>query len=198
VRSSRQARAVSGRTTPPPLASNSPTNGGVTSARAAAGAAILVGGVLSMGPTRAEEATPVRVRVIEDRIYGRVAYRYSIENNSQNASVVAFRLGEDAQRTRAQLRQPPFGWSDEKGLPLGSAFAPDGWTVEAVREDDEPLWFVEWFTSESDETLDIAPGEMRDGFALVVFDAAPEYLTSSWTVVFDNGQRTSGTVERDQ
>ena len=135
------------------------------------------------------------MRVVEDRIYGRVAYRYSIENNSQRHSIVAFRLGEDTQAARAQLRQPPFGWTDEKGLPIGSAFAPDGWTVEAVREDDAALWFVEWFTSESDESLDVGPGQMRDGYSLVVFDTAPEYLTGSWTVVFDNGERVSGRLE---
>lgn len=159
--------------------------------------AVLVAALLDPGAVLGEEATAVRVRVAEDRIYGRVAYRYSIENNSQQ-SIIAFRLGEDAHRSCGQLHQPPFGWTDEKGLPIGSAFAPDGWTVEAIREDDEPLWFIDWFTSESDESLDIAPGEMRDGFGLVVFNAAPEYLTSSWTIVFGNGQRVSGRLERDQ
>jgi len=145
-----------------------------------------------------DERTDVRVRVIEDRIHGRVAYRYSIENNSSTHSIVALRVGEDSRRVRAQLRQPPYGWTHERGLPIGSALAPDGWTVEAVREDDEALWFVEWFAAEADETLDIAPGEMRDGFSLIVFDAAPEYLTSSWTVVFDNGARASAQLERDE
>ncbi len=79
-----------------------------------------------------------------------------------------------------------------------SALAPDGWTVEAIREEEEQLWYVEWFSSESDESLDIAPGEMRDGFSLIVFDAAPEYLTSDWTVVFDDGRRVSGKLERDE
>ena len=162
------------------------------------GVVLVVGAVADTRSLCGEEATPVRVRVAEDRVYGRVAYRYSIENNSRTHSIVGFRLGEDQQRTRGQLRQPPFGWSDDKGLPLGSAFAPDGWTVEAVREDDAPLWFVDWFTSESDESLDIAPGEMRDGFTLVVFDAAPDYLTSSWTVVFANGRRVCGRLEKDQ
>jgi hypothetical protein len=140
----------------------------------------------------------VRVRVSEDRLYGRVAYRYSIENNTSTRSIVAFRVGEDAPRARAQLRQPPYGWTHDRGLPIGSALAPDGWSVEAVREDDEALWFVEWFAAEPDETLDIAPGEMRDAFSLIVFDGAPEYLTSDWTVVFDNGQRISGKLERDE
>jgi len=145
-----------------------------------------------------DERVDVRVRVIEERMYGRVAYRYAIENNSATHSIVAFRVGEDSRRTRAELRQPPYGWTHEGGLPIGSALAPDGWTVEAVREDDEALWFVEWFATEADEALDIAPGEMRDGFSLIVFDAAPEYLTSQWTVVFDNGARASGQLERDQ
>jgi hypothetical protein len=164
--------------------------------RQAIGAAVATVALVS-GAARSEEPAGIRVRVIEDRMYGRVAYRYSIENNSRRHSIVAFRLGEDAHDGRAQLRQPPFGWTDEKGLPIGSAFAPDGWTVEAIREDDAALWFVEWFTSESDETLDIAPGQARDGFSLIVFDWAPDYLTSSWTVVFDNGQRLSGKLERD-
>lgn len=159
----------------------------------------MTGVVLAAGVARsADEAGFVRVRAAEDRVYGRVAYRYSVENNSRARSIVAFRVGEDSRRTRAELRQPPYGWTDEKGLPMGSALAPDGWTVEAVREDDRQLWFVEWFTSEADETLDIAPGEMRDGFNLIVFDSAPEYLTSHWTVVFENGQRLSGQLERDQ
>lgn len=153
----------------------------------------LATGVVRSGETPAY----VRIRVSEDHVYGRVAYRYSIENNSPTRSIVAFRIGENAQRTRAQLRQPPYGWTDERGLPIGSALAPDGWTVEAVREDDEALWFVEWFTSESDDTLDIAPGEMRDGFSLIVFDSAPEYLTSDWGVVFDDGGHVSGKLERD-
>ena len=158
--------------------------------------AVLSGAVFAADVALSEETTQVHVRVLEDRIYGRVAYRYSVENNSAR-SIIAVRVGDDAQRTRAQLRQPPFGWTDEKGLPIGSALAPDGWTVEAVREEDAPLWFVEWFASESDAALDIAPGEMRDGFSLIVFDQAPEYLTSHWTVVFDNGQRSSGKLERD-
>lgn len=146
----------------------------------------------------AGERDYVRVRVAEEPVYGRVGYRYSIENNSAGRAIVAFRLGERADRDRAELRQPPFGWTDEKGLPMGSARAPDGWTVEAVREDDEGLWFVEWFTSETDQTLDIAPGEVRDGFSLIVLDAAPEYLTSHWTVVFDDGRRLSGKLEREE
>ena len=162
------------------------------------GVAAIFSSVFAPGHVGAEERAGVRVRVTEDRMYGRVAYRYSIENNSSTRSIVAFRVGEDARRTRAQLRQPPYGWTLERGLPIGSALAPDGWTVEAVREDDEALWFVEWFASEADETLDVAPGEMRDGFSLIVFDAAPEYLTSQWTVVFDNGQRATGQLERDE
>jgi hypothetical protein len=168
-------------------------------ARNVIGVAAMSGVVLAASVARsAGEPTYVRVRVAEDRVYGRAAYRYSIENNSRERSIVAFRLGEDCRRTRAELRQPPYGWTDEKGLPIGSALAPDGWTVEAVREDEEELWFVEWFTSESDETLDIAPGQMRDGFSLIVFDSAPDYLTSHWTVVFDDGQRLSGQLERDR
>jgi hypothetical protein len=154
--------------------------------------------VLAPGRFSADERVDIHVRVAEDRMYGRVAYRYSIENNSAAHSIVAFRLGEDWHRTRAQLRQPPYGWTHERGLPIGSALAPDGWTVEAVREDNEALWFVEWVATEADETLDIAPGEMRDGFSLIVFDAAPEYLTSHWTVVFENGQRAFGKLEHDE
>jgi hypothetical protein len=160
-------------------------------------AAVVVAGIVAVPVTvRSRGTIPVRVRAIQDLIHGRVTYRYSIENNSRH-SIVAFRVGEDPQRGRAQLRTPPFGWTDESGLPLGSALAPDGWTVEAVREDDAPLWFVDWFASESDDSLDISPGELRDGFSLIVFDPAPEYLTSSWTVVFDNGQRVSGALEKD-
>jgi hypothetical protein len=140
----------------------------------------------------------VRVRAIEDRVYGRVAYRYVIENNSRAQSIVAFRIGEDAARSRAELPRPPYGWTDEKGLPIGSALAPDGWTVEAVREDDADRWVVEWFASDADEAIDIAPGEMRDGFSLIVFDSAPEYVLGHWTVVFSNGQRVSGQLERDE
>lgn len=158
----------------------------------------VVSALVSAGPAPCDEPARVRVRVAEDRMHGRVAYRYAVENNSTRRSIVAFRLGEDARRPRAELRQPPYGWSLERGLPLGSALAPDGWAVEAVREDDVDRWFVEWFASESDDALDIAPGEMRDGFSLIVFDAAPEYLTSHWTVVFDNGQRLSGQLERDR
>jgi hypothetical protein len=169
----------------------------VIRARHVIGLAAISSVVLAPRAASFDESAAIHVRVIEDRMYGRIAYRYSIENNSANRSIVAFRVGEASHRTRAQLRQPPYGWTDERGLPIGSALAPDGWTVEAVREDDAPLWFVEWFTSESDETLDIAPGEMRDGFSLIVFDAAPEYLTSDWTVVFDNGQRVSGKLEHD-
>jgi len=172
---------------------NSPS---VTSVHRAIGIAVL-SGVVVASDARSDEAAQVHVRVVEDRIYGRVAYRYSVENNT-GQSIIAVRIGEDAQRTRGQLRQPPYGWTDEKGLPIGSALAPDGWTVEAVREEDAHLWFIDWFTSESDETLDIAPGEMRDGFSLIVFDAAPEYLTSHWTVVFEDGRRVSGKLEREQ
>ena len=169
----------------------------MTCAQRAIGVAVLSGAVLASDVAMSDETAQVHVRVAEDRVYGRVAYRYSVENNTARA-IISIRVGEDAQRTRGQLRQPPFGWTDEKGLPIGSALAPDGWTVEAVREENARLWFVEWFTSESDDTLDIAPGEMRDGFSLIVFDPAPEYLTSHWTVVFDNGQRTSGKLEREQ
>lgn len=147
--------------------------------------------------TYGQESEFVRVTAVEERAYGRVAYHYAVENNSRARAIVSFRVGEDSGRPRAELRQPPYGWTDEKGLPIGSALAPDGWTVEAVREDEEQLWFVEWFTSESDETLDIAPGEMRDGFIVVLFDAAPEYLSSHWTIAFDNGERRSGRLERD-
>jgi hypothetical protein len=162
-------------------------------------AVIVVAGVLlsSAVSTHGRESDFVRVTAIEERAYGRVAYRYSVENNSRSRTIVSLRVGEDSGRPRAELRQPPYGWSDDKGLPIGSALAPDGWTVEAVREDEEQLWFVEWFTSETDETLDIAPGEMRDGFLVVLFDSAPEYLSSHWTVVFDNGERRSGRLEPD-
>jgi hypothetical protein len=131
-------------------------------------------------------------------MYGRAAYRYSVENNSATHAIVAFRLGEHSRRSRAELRHPPYGWTHERGLPIGSALAPDGWTVEALREDDEALWFVEWFATDGDDALDIAPGEMRDGFSVLVFDAAPEYLSSHWTVVFANGLRASGQLERDE
>jgi hypothetical protein len=171
---------------------------GVNRARYVVGVTALSSIVLAQVTFGAGERGDVHVRVAEERMYGRVAYRYSIENNDSSRSIVAFRLGEDARRTRAQLRQPPFGWTHERGLPIGSALAPDGWTVEAVREDEESRWFVEWFASEADETLDIGPGQMRDGFSLIVFDAAPEYLSSQWTVVFNNGQSASGKLERDQ
>ncbi len=160
--------------------------------------AIALTGVLSASAVApAQEPGAVRVNVAEDRVYGRVAYKYSVENNHRTRSIVALRIGEDGREERAELRQPPFGWSDEKGLPIGSAFAPDGWTVEAIREDEHDLWFVEWFSSDADETLEIAPGEMRDGFGLIVFDRAPEYLSSHWTVVFDDGGRLSGRIARD-
>ncbi|MGH9345857.1 MAG: hypothetical protein ACRD26_01190 [Vicinamibacterales bacterium] len=160
-------------------------------------AATACGILATVAATAGQQPRGVRVSAVEDRIYGRVAYRYAVENNSGTRSIVSFRIGEDDRRSRAELRQPPYGWTDEKGLPIGSAFAPDGWTVEAVREDEAQLWFVEWFTSEADDTLDIAPGEVRDGFSLIVFDSAPEYLTSHWTVVFDDGVRLSGRVEAD-
>jgi hypothetical protein len=161
--------------------------------RVAGAAAVAV--VLFAPVGRSEELARVRVRVSEHRLPGRVAYWYAVENDSRSGAIVALRIGEDARRGRAQLRRAPLGWSDDKGLPLGSALAPDGWTVEAVREDDAPLWFVDWFTDDTDDALDIAPGQMRDGFSLVLIDSAPEYLTASWTVVFDNGRRLSGTVE---
>ena len=170
---------------------------GVIRARHVIGLAAISSVALAPRAAGFDESAAVHVRVIEDRMYGRVAYRYSIENNSARHSIVALRVGEDSHRTRAQLRQPPYGWTDERGLPIGSALAPDGWTVEAVREEDAPLWFVEWFASESDEAIDVAPGQMRDGFSLIVFDAAPEFVTSDWTVVFDNGHRASGKLERE-
>lgn len=160
---------------------------------ATAGLGISAGTALS-GP----QADVVRVTVAEGRVYGRAAYQYRVENNSRRRSIVAFRIGDDFRRSRAELPQPPYGWTDEKGLPLGSAFAPDGWTVEAVREEGAPLWFVEWFSSDSDDSLDIAPGEMRDGFTVVLTDAAPEYLTSHWTIVFDNGEHVSGRLRRER
>lgn len=166
--------------------------------RAAVSVVAVTGAVLAAAAaTYGQESDFVRVTAIEERAYGRVAYRYAVENNSRARAIVSFRIGEDSGPPRAELRQPPYGWTDEKGLPIGSALAPDGWTVEAVREDEEQLWFVEWFTSESDETLDIAPGEMRDGFIVVLFDSAPEYLSSHWTVVLDNGERRTGQLERD-
>lgn len=140
----------------------------------------------------------VRVTVAQGRVYGRAAYQYRVENNNRRRSIVAFRVGDDFRRSRAQLTLPPYGWTDERGLPIGSALAPDGWAVEAIRDEAAPLWFVEWFSSEDDESLDIAPGEMRDGFTVLVSDAAEAYATSQWTVVFDNGEHVTGRLERER
>ena len=140
----------------------------------------------------------VRVTVVEDRAYGRPAYRYRVENNNRTRAIVTFRVGDDIRGGQPELQQPPYGWTVEKGLPIGSAAAPDGWTVEAIREEEDNRWYVEWFSSEMDEIHDLAPGQMTDAFGVIVFDEAPEYLNGHWSVVFDNGEQLSGRIERDR
>lgn len=132
----------------------------------------------------------VTVKAQQTLANGKVNYQYQVINNSSK-KIVEFAVGYDYYHSIAQLKVPPIGWTFESGIPQSSAKSPPNWQVDLITTMVSNKINLEW---RNNGLSDILPGQVASSFSVTVPAADNRYLTSHWTVFFDDSSIASSVL----
>jgi Bacterial Ig domain len=138
----------------------------------------------------------VDIKVSKQAVDDKIVYHYRVVNNSPYP-IVAFSIGHDYRRRRAELLTPPVGWTAERGVAAGSTAEPEAWMSMVVTTEKSPFVWLEWgIDAESAEG--ILPGRTLTGFRVVLPREAPEYERAHFDAILSNSMHVSAPVTPDE
>jgi len=135
-----------------------------------------------------------RVTAFEEISGSQAVYHYRVENRDAEQAIVQLWVGYDYTTDEIGLPAPPAGWTEDTGIPPGNATSPPGWTVSAVREEEQQRFFIRWLSAENDASTDIAPQSVAT-FSVSAPTPIALYRTTRWVAFFDDGQVAEGRLE---